>query len=108
MTIRLYQKRHKLGNCLPTQRSSIFALRLIFYLFKFTSSSKFHTYSNQIVTLEAVEGAPRARILGITRDWAFLRAEEIDDQDQGTGKMHELQPDGNSFDFWKGLVTRKA
>ncbi|KAN0095161.1 class II aaRS and biotin synthetase [Hyaloscypha variabilis] len=69
---------------------------------------KIWLHSNQIVTLEAVEGAPRARILGITRDWAFLRAEEIDDKDQGTGEMHELQPDGNSFDFWKGLVTRKV
>ena len=108
MTIKLYQKRPNLGKCLPTNRASISALLLTFYLFKVTSSSKFHIYSNQIVTLEAVEGAPRARILGITRDWAFLRAEEIDDQDQGTGKMHELQPDGNSFDFWKGLVTRKV
>jgi len=106
--MKLYQKRPNLGNCLPTNRSSISVLRFTFHLFRVTSSSKFHVYSNQIVTLEAVEGAPRAHILGITRDWAFLRAEEIDDQDQGTGKMHELQPDGNSFDFWKGLLTRKA
>jgi biotin--protein ligase len=75
--------------------------------FLVTSSSKFGAYSNQIVTLESIEDAPRARIHGITSDWAYLRAEEIDDQDHGTGKMHDLQPDGNSFDFWKGLVKRK-
>lgn len=82
-------------------------LKNVFWSFLVTSSSKFGASSNQIVTLEAIEGAPRARIHGITSDWAYLRAEEIDDQDHGTGKMHDLQPDGNSFDFWKGLVKRK-
>jgi hypothetical protein len=82
-------------------------LTLLFYLLLVTSSPKFDVYSNQIVTLESIEGAPRARIHGITSDWAYLRAEEIDGQDHGTGEMHDLQPDGNSFDFWKGLVKRK-
>lgn len=65
-------------------------------------------HSNQIVTLDSIDGAPRARIIGITPDWAYLRAEEIDELDRGTGRMHDLQPDGNSFDFFKGLVKRKT
>jgi biotin---protein ligase len=64
--------------------------------------------SNQVVTLDSIDGAPRARIIGITSDWAYLRAEEIDKQDRGTGRMHDLQPDGNSFDFFNGLVKRKV
>ena len=73
-----------------------------------TSSSKFRVRSNEVVTLNSIERAPRARIIGITRDWAYLRAEEIDEQDRGTGRMHDLQPDGNSFDFFRGLVKRKV
>ncbi|KAK8023137.1 biotin-protein ligase [Apiospora marii] len=58
-------------------------------------------HGRQEVTLEA-EGGVRARIVGITRDWGMLRAEEI-----GSGKMWALQSDENSFDFFKGLVKRK-
>ncbi|KAK8045360.1 hypothetical protein PG993_005384 [Apiospora rasikravindrae] len=58
-------------------------------------------HGRQEVTLEA-EGGVKARIVGITRDWGMLRAEEI-----GSGKMWALQSDENSFDFFKGLVKRK-
>jgi len=63
-------------------------------------------HSGQIVTLEA-EGGVRARILGITRDWGLLRAEELGWEDRPTGNVWELQTDSNSFDFFKGLVKRK-
>jgi biotin--protein ligase len=59
------------------------------------------------VTLEA-EGGVKARVLGITRDWGMLRAEELDGEGRGTGRVWSLQSDENSFDFWKGLVRRKA
>ncbi|KAK7942746.1 biotin-protein ligase [Apiospora aurea] len=58
-------------------------------------------HGRQEVTLEA-EGGVKARIVGITRDWGMLMAEEI-----GSGKMWALQSDENSFDFFKGLVKRK-
>lgn len=64
-------------------------------------------HTDQIVTLEA-EGGVRARIKGITRDWGLLLAEELGWEDRATGKIWTLQSDSNSFDFFKGLVKRKA
>ncbi|KAL5606528.1 hypothetical protein BROUX41_002931 [Berkeleyomyces rouxiae] len=63
-------------------------------------------HTGQKVTLEA-EGGVKARILGITRDWGLLRAEELNHDGKGTGKIWSLQSDENSFDFWKGLIKRK-
>ncbi|KAK9422325.1 putative Biotin-protein ligase [Seiridium unicorne] len=71
---------------------------------------KYYTHwlhGRQIVTLEA-EGGVRARIVGITRDWGMLMAEELSSNDRPTGKMWALQSDENSFDFFKGLVKRKV
>nr|POE76696.1 biotin--protein ligase [Quercus suber] len=68
-------------------------------------------HSDQIVTLDAsVEGSvggERAIVRGITNDWGLLVAEELGWQDQPTGKKWALQSDGNSFDFFRGLVKRK-
>ncbi|EKD12194.1 uncharacterized protein L3040_003395 [Drepanopeziza brunnea f. sp. 'multigermtubi'] len=64
-------------------------------------------HTDQIVTLEA-EGGVRARVVGITRDWGLLRAEELGWEDRPTGKVWELQSDSNSFDFFKGLLKRKV
>lgn len=64
-------------------------------------------HSEQIVTLEA-EGGQRARIVGITREWGLLVAEELGWEDRPTGRRFELQSDSNSFDFFKGLVKRKV
>lgn len=64
-------------------------------------------HSDQIVTLET-EGGARARIKGITSDWGLLVAEELGWEDRPTGKKWQLQSDSNSFDFFKGLVKRKA
>ena len=64
-------------------------------------------HTEQIVTLEA-EGGVRARIKGITRDWGLLIAEELGWEDRPTGKLLTLQSDSNSFDFFKGLIKRKA
>ncbi|KAK4172420.1 biotin-protein ligase [Triangularia setosa] len=73
---------------------------------------RYWLHTNQIVTLEA-EGGVKARVLGITRDWGMLKAEEVTDKGgingalRGTGRMWALQSDENSFDFWRGLVRRK-
>ncbi|KAH6982246.1 biotin-protein ligase [Ilyonectria sp. MPI-CAGE-AT-0026] len=64
-------------------------------------------HTGQAVTLEAEAGV-KARVLGITRDWGMLRAEEVDSIGRGTGKVWTLQSDENSFDYWKGLVRRKT
>lgn len=69
--------------------------------------SKTTQFSDQIVTLETAGGA-RARIKGITRDWGLLLAEELGWEDRSTGKVWSLQSDSNSFDFFKGLLKRKA
>lgn len=59
-------------------------------------------------------GPVRARILGITRDHGQLRAEELcadadgEDRDRPTGRELVLESDYNSFDFFRGLVRRKA
>lgn len=63
-------------------------------------------HGGQEVTLQA-EGGVRAKIVGITRDWGLLKAQEIGFDGRITGKMWALQSDENSFDFWKGLVRRK-
>lgn len=64
-------------------------------------------HSGQEVTLEA-EGGARARILGITRDWGLLKAEEIDGDGRRTGRVWALQSDENSFDYWTGLLKRRV
>lgn len=69
-------------------------------------------HANQIVTLEAEGGGATARVVGITRDWGMLRAEEvvadgINGALRATGRVWALQSDENSFDFWRGLVKRR-
>jgi biotin--protein ligase len=69
-------------------------------------------HTDQIVTLEdqaGVTAGSKARIKGITRDWGLLLAEEVRELDgRGTGRVVQIQSDGNSFDFFRGLVRRKV
>jgi biotin--protein ligase len=69
-------------------------------------------HTDQLVTLESVDGVEsgtKARIKGITRDWGLLLAEEVREVDgRGTGRIMQVQSDGNSFDFFRGLVRRKV
>lgn len=58
-------------------------------------------HSNQIVTL-ANNNNIQAQICGITPDWGMLMARDLK-----TGTVYELQPDGNSFDMFKGLISSK-
>lgn len=58
-------------------------------------------HSNQIVTLND-EGNIKAEIFGITSDWGMLMTKDIK-----TGTVFQLQPDGNSFDMFNGLISQK-
>ncbi|ODQ79863.1 hypothetical protein BABINDRAFT_36147 [Babjeviella inositovora NRRL Y-12698] len=62
-------------------------------------------HSGHVVNLE--EHRARARITGISSDWGMLLAEEVDEEGRATGVRFELQPDGNSFDMFRGLISKK-
>lgn len=64
-------------------------------------------HTDQVVRLE-MEGGARARVRGITMDFGLLRVDEVDEEDRLTGKVWALQSDGNSFDFFKGLLRKKT
>lgn len=60
-------------------------------------------HSDQKVNLDAGDGKFReCQIQGITPDYGLLVAKDV-----RTGEVLELQPDGNSFDIFKGLVYKK-
>ncbi|CAI2178702.1 10554_t:CDS:2 [Funneliformis geosporum] len=63
-------------------------------------------HKDQIVTLEAFNNR-RARIIGITTDYGFLKARFISEDDDNLEEII-LQPDGNSFDMMKGMISRKS
>lgn len=66
-------------------------------------------HSNQIVTLTDHNNA-RAMITGITEDYGLLIAKELmpGSNSHFTGSIYHLQPDGNTFDIFKGLISKKA
>lgn len=59
-------------------------------------------HSGQLVTLE-MHGGVKAVVLGVTPDCGMLRVRELD-----SGRIVDLVSDGNSFDFFRGLVRRKT
>ena len=79
------------------------------------------------IEASAEKPAIKARIIGVTPDLGCLIAEEESDdeikqeifeggldgpsgerQQASTKRTWYLEPDGNSFDFWSGLISRKA
>lgn len=64
-------------------------------------------HDNQIVHLKD-HGNARTRITGITDDYGLLEVEEVDRENRATGRRFHLQPDGNSFDMFSGLISKKA
>lgn len=60
------------------------------------------------MTVESVIGRPRGRIVGIDNTSANLVVEELSHDDHPTGYKYELGPDGNSFDFFHGLLKTKG
>lgn len=70
---------------------------------------KLWLHSNQIVTLNNHNDA-RAKIVGITEDYGLLIAKELvsGSNSEFTGSTYHLQPDGNSLEVFKGLISKKA
>lgn len=64
----------------------------------------FHT--NQLVTLYD-QANMKAQVMGITPDWGMLLVRELNPMGNPTGNIYELQPDGNSFDMFRGLISKK-
>lgn len=60
-------------------------------------------HSDQLVTVTSDGQTRTCKIQGITEDSGLLVVYDIN-----TGEKLELQPDGNSFDIFKGLVYRKV
>ncbi|CAO3648642.1 unnamed protein product [Cunninghamella echinulata] len=58
-------------------------------------------HSDQLVTLKTHDDAI-VRIQGISKDYGFLVARDLKDN-----SCYELQPDGNSFDMFNGLLIYK-
>ncbi|KAG2072880.1 class II aaRS and biotin synthetase [Suillus decipiens] len=59
-------------------------------------------HSDQLVTLTSRTPHRSVRIVGITPDHGLLRTVPM-----GGGEFIDLQPDGNSFDMMKGLISMK-
>ncbi|KAI1293451.1 biotin holocarboxylase synthetase [Mortierella claussenii] len=66
-------------------------------------------HSNAFVTLTTMEPHRKVRIQGISLDYGLLRTVAVDEEGRDiTGEEFRLQPDGNSFDMLKGLISTKA
>ncbi|KAK6518521.1 biotin holocarboxylase synthetase, variant 2 [Arthrobotrys conoides] len=63
-------------------------------------------HSNQVVNLEDSSNS-KACIQGISMDDGMLVVAELDEHSVRTGKAFKLQADGNSFDFFNGLLRKK-
>lgn len=64
-------------------------------------------HTDQVVRLQD-HGFTRAKITGITDDFGLLVAQEVGLDDRATGVKYHLQPDGNSFDMFNNLISKKA
>ncbi|KAG0310261.1 biotin holocarboxylase synthetase [Linnemannia gamsii] len=67
-------------------------------------------HSDALVTLTTMTPHRRVRIKGVSLDYGLLRTVAVDDQgrDLAGEEEYRLQPDGNSFDMLKGLISQKA
>ncbi|KAF9105887.1 biotin holocarboxylase synthetase [Mortierella sp. GBA35] len=66
-------------------------------------------HSDALVTLTTMTPHRRVRIKGVSLDYGLLRTVAVDEQGRDiVGEEYRLQPDGNSFDMLKGLISQKA
>ncbi|KAF3927563.1 hypothetical protein AA313_de0205221 [Arthrobotrys entomopaga] len=63
-------------------------------------------HRDQVVLLH--DSGTKTQIQGISLDDGMLIANELDEYGRFTGKSFKLQTDGNSFDFFNGLIFKKA
>ncbi|CAG8443443.1 8317_t:CDS:2 [Ambispora gerdemannii] len=64
-------------------------------------------HTNQIVTVKA-DSTEKVKIIGITSDYGFLSAVKVDEEGRDLNEIITLQPDGNTFDMMKSMITRKV
>ncbi|KAI8073849.1 biotin-protein ligase [Gongronella butleri] len=62
---------------------------------------RYWLHSNQVITLAEHDHA-QVLVRGISKEHGFLVALDV-----GTGRVYELQPDGNSFDMMKNMISIK-
>ncbi|KAF9547061.1 biotin holocarboxylase synthetase [Mortierella hygrophila] len=66
-------------------------------------------HTDAFVTLTTMTPHRRVRIQGITLDYGLLKTVGVDGQGRDIeGEEFRLQPDGNSFDMLKGLISTKS
>lgn len=58
-------------------------------------------HSGQLVTL-ADFGHAQCRIMGISNDYGYLEVKDVTN-----GTVYQLKPDGNSFNIFEGLISKK-
>ena len=63
---------------------------------------KYWLHSGQDVTLKDFNNA-KCEIIGISSDYGYLEA-----RDKVTGEIYQLRPDGNSFNIFEGLISKKV
>lgn len=62
---------------------------------------KYWMHSGQVVTLTDF-GHTKCKIMGISNDYGYLEAKDI-----SNGNIYQLKPDGNSFNIFEGLISKK-
>ncbi|KAF9972548.1 biotin holocarboxylase synthetase [Actinomortierella ambigua] len=66
-------------------------------------------HSDALVTLTTETPHRQVRVKGITLDYGLLRTVAVDETGREIpGQEFRLQPDGNSFDMMKGLISQKS
>lgn len=63
---------------------------------------RYWMHSGQVVTLTDF-GDTKCKILGISEDYGYLEAKDI-----AKGSVYQLKPDGNSFNIFEGLISKKV
>ncbi|ANB13117.1 biotin--[acetyl-CoA-carboxylase] ligase BPL1 [Sugiyamaella lignohabitans] len=116
----LNEERHKRGQApLPNYNQEVLLANFVTKLEEMLNSFKYQGFTafkelyykrwlhtDKIVTLEQYDNT-KAIVRGITSDFGLLEVEEVDRNNNPTGRKYELQPDGNSFDMFKGLLKKK-
>ncbi|KAG0251655.1 biotin holocarboxylase synthetase [Actinomortierella ambigua] len=66
-------------------------------------------HADALVTLTTETPHRQVRVKGITLDYGLLRTVAVDETGREVpGQEFRLQPDGNSFDMMKGLISQKS
>lgn len=64
-------------------------------------------HNDQVVIVDGDHGKIRGKIKGITENYGLLIVNELGLGDRETSTQYELQPDGNSFEMFSGLISKR-